>query len=36
MVNYDSSGLALDVLFINDGNGNFTEVALVLQPNFLM
>jgi len=25
MVNYDSSGLALDVLFINDGNGNFTE-----------
>jgi len=25
MVNYDSSGLALDVLFINDGSGNFTE-----------
>lgn len=25
MVNYDSSGLALDVLFINDGNGNFTD-----------
>jgi len=25
MVNYDASGLALDVLFINDGNGNFTE-----------
>ena len=25
MVNYDPSGLALDVLFINDGNGNFTE-----------
>ncbi len=27
MVNYDQSGLALDVLFINDGNGNFTEEA---------
>ena len=25
MVNYDQSGLALDVLFINDGNGNFTD-----------
>ncbi|MDC8002456.1 T9SS type A sorting domain-containing protein [Aureisphaera galaxeae] len=27
MVNYDSSGTALDVLFINDGSGNFTEEA---------
>jgi Secretion system C-terminal sorting domain/FG-GAP-like repeat len=25
MVNYDGSGLALDVLFINDGTGHFTE-----------
>lgn len=25
MVNYDSTGMALDVLFINDGNGNFTD-----------
>ena len=25
MVNYDASGTSLDVLFINDGSGNFTE-----------
>lgn len=25
MINYDGSGLALDVLFINDGTGHFTE-----------
>jgi hypothetical protein len=25
MVNYSSGGLALDILFINDGTGNFTE-----------
>jgi len=25
MVNYDGSGLALDILFINDGTGHFTE-----------
>ena len=27
MINYDSSGLSLDVLFINDGTGHFTEEA---------
>lgn len=27
MINYDGSGLALDVLFINDGTGHFTEEA---------